>query len=403
MTTEFDEETPAPKVVNWDAAEEKEFEKLKSEMDKYKDKIIELDSKADELRSKLDKTTENTQVHRITHPTKIIWARTPESPLRQLCHFCVEVLKVILLLIISLLLGLNYIKENQTMITYQTTTTNTGKEYKIVSAHHNPEGKLQELTSDGWELINGGYIGGLHTMYLSRQNATTYLEQLASTDNAKDWEYKMVLWDTTYVEDCQATTKEWESSRSINDGAHTNTACFCGDSPCYAGLGPDVIDPNTMSGEGDYSNVRRFGLVPDPGTTCNTCGPRGGSWKMYGSAESKSSFVNTAMKEGLTRDELFTQCNYPTSSRTIKFFSFSSQDSSYSTQVQWYDLTDEKYGASHYGFTPIEITVGVSLEVVEMEAVSCVLEKLVNRIAEDGWEFTDGGFDYQNFRRPKAR
>ena len=58
MTTEFDEESPAPKVVNWDVAEEKEFEKLKSEMDKYKDKIIELDSKADHLRSKLDKKVE---------------------------------------------------------------------------------------------------------------------------------------------------------------------------------------------------------------------------------------------------------------------------------------------------------------------------------------------------------
>ena len=55
MTTEIVEESPAPKVVNWDVAEEKEFEKLKSEMDKYKDKIIELDSKADDLRSKLDR------------------------------------------------------------------------------------------------------------------------------------------------------------------------------------------------------------------------------------------------------------------------------------------------------------------------------------------------------------
>ena len=227
----------------------------------------------------------------------------------------------------------------------------------------------------------------------------------ASTANATDWEYKIVLWDTTYVEDCQATTEEWESSSlmgSSSVGAYTNTACFCGDSPCYAGLGPDVIDPN-MSGDSDYFKVRRFGLVPDPGTTCNTCGPQSGAWEGFGSAESKSSFVNTAMKEGLTRDELFTQCGYPTTSRTIKFFSFSSQDSSYSTQVQWYDLSDETYGASHYGFTPIEITVGVSLEVVEAEAVSCVLEKLVNRIAEDGWEFTDGGIDYQNFRRPKAR
>ena len=58
MTTEIVEESPAPKVVNWDVAEEKEIEKLKSEMDKYKDKIIELDSKADDLRSKLDKKVE---------------------------------------------------------------------------------------------------------------------------------------------------------------------------------------------------------------------------------------------------------------------------------------------------------------------------------------------------------
>lgn len=105
------------------------------------------------------------------------------------------------------------------------------------------------------------------------------------------------------------------------------------------------------------------------------------------------------MKEDLTRDELFTQCGYPTTSRTIKFFSFSDQYG----DDQWYDLTDERYGASHYGFSGIEITVGVSLEVVEAEAVSCVLEKLVNRIAEDGWEFTNGGIDYQNFRRPRIR
>ncbi len=209
----------------------------------------------------------------------------------------------------------------------------------------------------------------------------------ASTANATDWEYKMLVWDTTYVEDCQATTEEWESDSSDGGYGTRHTRCYCGDSPCYAELGPDVINPN-----GNYDR-EKFGLVPDSGTTCNTCGPTNEL------LESKSSFVNTAMKEGLTRDELFTQCGYPTTSRTIKFFSFSSQDS----RVQWYDLSEEKYGASHYGFTPIEITVGVSLEVVEMEAVSCVLEKLVNRIAEDGWEFTDGGIDYQNFRRPKAR
>ena len=55
--------------------------------------------------------------------------------------------------------------------------------------------------------------------------------------------------------------------------------------------------------------------------------------------------------------------------------------------MRWYDLTDEQYGASHYNFTPPTITVGDSLEVVEVEVVSCVKEKLVNRIAGGGWEF----------------
>jgi hypothetical protein len=211
----------------------------------------------------------------------------------------------------------------------------------------------------------------------------------ASTANATDWEYKIVLWDTTYVEDCQATTEEWEAS------AISRCVCDPIDDPtCLAELGSDVIDPNFSDCcEGNFPH--RFGFTPPLNPSCadNRCG------QPNGLAESKSSFVNTALKEGLTRDELFTQCEYPTSTRTITTFPFKGEYSN----VAWYDLTDEQYGASHYGFTPIEITVGVSLEVVEAEAVSCVLEKLVNRIAEDGWEFTDGGIDYQNFRRPRIR
>ena len=45
MTTEI-EETSTPKVVNWDVAEERDFEKLRVEMDEHKDKIMELESKA---------------------------------------------------------------------------------------------------------------------------------------------------------------------------------------------------------------------------------------------------------------------------------------------------------------------------------------------------------------------
>ena len=36
MTTEI-EETSTPKVVNWDVAEERDFEKLRVEMDEHKD------------------------------------------------------------------------------------------------------------------------------------------------------------------------------------------------------------------------------------------------------------------------------------------------------------------------------------------------------------------------------
>ena len=170
-----------------------------------------------------------TRVYRISHPTKIIetdtLSRSPEAPL---FHSLVELLKLMLLLLISLLLGLIYNKDIHTTITYQTSeannqslvcpscpvlppppppteqlvspppppptsnttdvtsppppdqppalTTDTGKEYKIQQVHYadNPEGKLQELTADGWELINGGYGGGQHTFYLSRENTTSY-------------------------------------------------------------------------------------------------------------------------------------------------------------------------------------------------------------------------------------
>ena len=57
MTTEI-EETSTPKVVNWDVAEERDFEKLRVEMAEHKDKMMELESKAVLLRSKLDKKVE---------------------------------------------------------------------------------------------------------------------------------------------------------------------------------------------------------------------------------------------------------------------------------------------------------------------------------------------------------
>ena len=138
--------------------------------------------------------------------------------------------------------------------------------------------------------------------------------------------------------------------------------------------GTDEINPNAPS----YYSNQRFGLIP-PDTPCNPC---------YNQFGSDSSFVNTALKEGLRRNELFTECSYPTMSRTIKIWgAVASEEDRYGGSGGLYDLSDEKYGASHYGFTPPTITVGVSLEVVEAEVVSCVMEKLVNRIAEGGWEF----------------
>jgi hypothetical protein len=87
-------------------------------------------------------------------------------------------------------------------------------------------------------------------------------------------------------------------------------------------------------------------------------------------------------------------------SRTINFWGATEQDTGLG---EWYDLSDEKYGASHYGFTPRTITVGYSLDFVELEVVSCVMEKLVNRIAEGGWEFIPSpSVDSLYFRRQKV-
>ena len=202
-----------------------------------------------------------------------------------------------------------------------------------------------------------------------------------------DWEYKLIIWDPTYVEDCQATSSQWDNMKS-DGGNGFGPYCYCGDSPCNAEIGPDVINPND-----DGSLVyKRSGLVPSE-TPCNTCGRN--------SFESKSSFVSTALKEGLTRDEMFTECHYPTSTRSIKYWHAGQEG--YWGGYTWVDLTDEQFGASHYNFYGINITVGVSLEVVELEVVSCVMEKLVNRIAEGGWEFIPSPtVDTLYFRKQKV-
>jgi len=210
----------------------------------------------------------------------------------------------------------------------------------------------------------------------------------------------LLSWDSTYVEDCRATTDQWNR---LSATGYSTAFCYCddSDSTCDAELGSDVIDPNVQDLPGQKR--QRFGLVPPSNPSCahNTCGM---TWDgtNYRDAyfESKSSFVNTALKEGLTRDEMVTECYYPTSTRTISLFRQKEEgESSYN----YWDLTEEQYGASHYGFTPPNITVGVSLEVVELEVVSCVMEKLVNRIAEGGWEFIPSPtVDTLYFRRQKV-
>jgi len=220
-----------------------------------------------------------------------------------------------------------------------------------------------------------------------------------------DWEYKLVLWDPTYVEDCQATTQQWESLKMKTSSAGysepAGESCYYGDSACVAEPGPDEINPNANP---EMYPHERFGLVPPSDTPCNPCGKQSQYPDQgYGSFESDSSFVNTALKEGLTRDEMFTECYYPTMSRTIKYWKATSPVTGYPDNRAWHDLTDEKYGGSHYNFYGINITVGDSLEVVELEVVSCVMEKLVNRIAEGGWEFIPSPtMDTLYFRKQKV-
>lgn len=248
----------------------------------------------------------------------------------------IELIKVILLFVICIVVGLSLAVRKRTI----TTTTTHVEDAQVV-----PLGDPTLPT----EL---------------RGNST---EPPAPTD----WEYKLVLWDSTYVEDCQATSSQWENLKKSDGGTGSSASgngpyCYCGDSPCNAEFGPDVINSDQPynpdlnpedSGSNLWYKVNRFGLVP-PETPCNKCGryPNGQyGWNFF---ESKSSFVNNALKEGLTRDELFTECYYPTSTRIIKYWrSYYIGEGA----MKWYDLTDEQYGGSHYGFTPVEFTVGESL------------------------------------------
>jgi hypothetical protein len=259
---------------------------------------------------------------------------------------------------------------------------------------------INMLKRDNWSLLPSPNAETLH--FSNKPAAPTQLPAIPTQPPAiptqppapTNWEYKLVLWDSTYVEDCQATSQKWnalQSSKRPRDQTPVGEYCYYGDSMCNAEIGSDVIDPSRTN-----DDATRFGLVPPSDKPCNPCGPQSGD---YGSFESKSSFVNTALKEGLTRDELFTECYYPTMSRTINYWGRCYSDGS----CGWGDLTEEQYGASHYNFTPPTITVGESLEVVELEVVSCVMEKLVNRIAEGGWEFIPSpSMDSLYFRRQKV-
>jgi len=266
---------------------------------------------------------------------------------------------------------------------------------------------INMLKRDNWSLLPSPNAETLH--FSNKPSAPTQLPAIPTQLPAPtNWEYKLVLWDPTYVEDCQATSQQWNGMKTGNGNTGNGPYCYCGDSMCNAEFGPDVINSDQPynpdlnpedTGSNLWYKVRTFGLVP-PETPCNTCGRYPNSQYTWNSFESKSSFVNNALKEGLTRDELFTECDYPTMTRSINYW-----QSYYigEGQMRWYDLTDEQYGASHYNFTPPTITVGDSLEVVEVEVVSCVKEKLVNRIAEGGWEFVPSpSVDSLYFRRQKV-
>ena len=254
---------------------------------------------------------------------------------------------------------------------------------------------INMLKRDNWSLLPSPNAETLH--FSNKPAAPTQLPAIPTQPPAiptqppapTNWEYKLVLWDPTYVEDCQATTQQWE-----NYARSYGMYCRCdnSDTTCYAELGSDNITNS-------YNDVQRHGLVPPSNPSCayDTCGTRDdGTTKYYG--ESDSSFVNTALKEGLTRNEVFTECYYPTSTRTITQFKTKMMGFSGNSMV---DIM--VYGASHYNFYGINITVGDSLEVVEVEVVSCVMEKLVNRIAEGGWEFIPSPtVDTLYFRRQKV-
>ena len=126
----------------------------------------------------------------------------------------------------------------------------------------------------------------------------------------------------------------------------------------YQGCTDIIQNPRSGTKDSDYpcrvrnEKMQRWDLAP-PNVPCNHCGQnyRGDN------PRSKSSFVDVALREGLTNEDIFNTCSFPTRTRVMK-----------------------------RGGSPDEtVTFALPISMVERKISDCVIEMLINMLTRDNW------------------
>ena len=121
----------------------------------------------------------------------------------------------------------------------------------------------------------------------------------------------------------------------------------------YQGCTDIIQNPRSLTKDSDYTcrvrneKMQRWDSAP-PNVPCNHCGeyPR-----------SKSSFVDVALREGLTNEDIFNTCSFPTRTRVMK----------------------------RGGSRDETVTFALPISMVEREISDCVIEMLINMLTRDNW------------------
>jgi len=184
---------------------------------------------------------------------------------------------------------------------------------------------------------------------------------------AQEVMYKVVSWKSDYYQGCTDFI-----------GRVDDMKCYCGE--------PPVQDVPVWDRPRDWENPP-LGSCKTTNLTCSHCGglDKNVNGVRDGYPRSKSSFMDVALREGLTNEDIFNTCSFPTRTRVLNTYSARTIVPSPSI------VTSEN------------ATFALPISKVESKFSDCVMEKLVNRIAEGGWEFIPSpSMDSLYFRRQKV-